>query len=97
MESQPTKRWLPARYGLLVKQRCLNPAAYGCRTCRLHGARKRGSIKAGTDHPNYLHGTETLEAKRLRSLKLAELREIETDLLDRGLIRGNKTAGRKPK
>jgi hypothetical protein len=80
-----------------TRQRCQNPAAFGCKTCRLHGARRRSSIKRGKSHPNFLHGTETLEAKRLRSLKLAELREIETDLLDRGLIRGNKTAGRKPK
>ena len=79
-----------------TQHRCLNPAAYGCRTCRLHGARKRSSIKAGIDHPNYLHGTETLPAKRKRSVKLAELRVIENDLLDRGLIRGNKTSGRKP-
>ena len=59
-------------------------------------ARKRGSIKAGTDHPNYLHGTETLEAKQKRSAKLAELREIETDLHNRGLIVGNRSVGRKP-
>jgi hypothetical protein len=37
-----------------------------------------------------------LEAKKLRSLKLAELRVIENDLHNRGLIRGNRTAGRKP-
>ncbi len=79
-----------------TQHRCLNPAAFGCRTCRLHGARKRSSIKAGIDHPNYLHGTETLQAKRQRSLKLGELREIEDDLIKRGFIRGNKTAGRKP-
>ena len=80
-----------------TQHRCLNPAAFGCRTCRLHGARKRSSIKAGIDHPNYLHGTETLSAKRKRSLKLGELREIENDLLARGLIKGKRTAGRKPK
>ena len=28
------------------KHLCLNPAAFGCRTCRLHGARMRSSIKA---------------------------------------------------
>ena len=78
-----------------TNHRCLNPAAFGCRTCRLHGARKRNSIKAGKDHPNYLNGTETLYAKRQRSLKLAELREIENDLMNRGLIRGKRTVGRK--
>jgi len=79
-----------------TQHRCLNPAAFECHTCRLHGARKRSSIKVGICHPNYLHGTETLLAKRQRSLKLGELREIENDLLDRGLIKGNRTSGRKP-
>ena len=79
-----------------TKHRCLNPAAYGCRTCRVHGARRRSSIKAGIDHPNYLHGIETLQAKRQRSVKLAELRLIENELYSPGLIRGNKTSGRKP-
>jgi hypothetical protein len=78
------------------KHRCLNPAAYGCKTCRLHGARKPNSIKRGIDHPNYLHGTETLEKKRQRSIKLAELREIEDDLIKRGFIKCKRTVGRKP-
>ena len=67
-------------------RRCLNPAAYGCKTCRLHGARKQNSIKRGEEHPNYLHGMETLVAKRERGKKLAELREIKFDLINRGLI-----------
>ena len=79
-----------------TKQRCLNPAAHGCRTCRLHGARRQNTIKRGIDHPNYLHGTETIEAKRQRSIKLAELREIEDDLIKRGFIKCKRTVGRKP-
>ena len=79
-----------------TRQRCLNPAAYGCSTCRLHGARKLTSIKRGKCHPNYRHGTETLPAKLQRSLKLAELREIENDLIKRGLIKCKRTVGRKP-
>ena len=78
------------------KQRCLNPAAYGCRTCRLHGARRQNTIKRGKCHPNFRHGTETIEAKRKRAIKLAELREIEDDLIERGLIRSKRTVGRKP-
>ena len=70
-----------------TQHRCLNPAAFGCKTCRLHGARRRSSIKRGKHHPNFLHGTETLEAKQKRSIKLAELRVIENDLLARGLIK----------
>ena len=79
-----------------TKQRCANPAAHGCKTCRLHGARRQNTIKRGIDHPNYQHGNETLAAKRQRSIKLAELREIETDLITRGLIRSKRTVGRKP-
>ena len=70
-----------------TKQRCLNPAAHGCKTCRVHGARKQNSIKRGEDHPNYLHGMETLSAKHARQLKLRYLRAIEADLLSKGLIK----------
>jgi len=79
-----------------TSQRCLNPAAYGCHTCRLHGARKPNSIKRGTNHPNYRHGMETLSAKQERSTKLAKLREIEDELILRGLVKGKKNVGRKP-
>ena len=40
---------------------CKNPAAYGCRTCRMHGARKKESIKRGRDHVNFVHGERSLE------------------------------------
>ena len=79
-----------------TKHRCLNPAAYGCKTCRLHGARKPNSIKRGIDHPNFKDGAETLERKRQRSTKLAELRKIEDDLIMRGFIKCKRTVGRKP-
>ncbi len=59
-----------------TRQRCLNLTAYGCEKCRLHGARKQNSIKRDKEHPNYRHGTETIEAKRQRSEGLARLREI---------------------
>ena len=61
-----------------------------------HAARKPSSIKAGPNHPSYQHGLETLPAKHQRSVKLAELRIIEADLFNKGLIVGNRTAGRKP-
>ena len=72
-----------------TRQRCLNPTAFGCKTCRLHGARKKSLIKRGKLHPNYRHGMETLLAKHERSKKLAELKAIETDLLTKGLIKRN--------
>ncbi len=70
-----------------TRQRCLSPAAYGCKICRLHGARKKSLIKRGKLHPNYRHGMETLVAKRERSKKLAELKAIETDVLTKGLVK----------
>ena len=48
-------------------QRCNNLAAYGCKTCRMHGARKPRSIKSGEEHPLYIHGRETQGARALRS------------------------------
>lgn len=67
-----------------TKARCGNPSAFGCQTCRVHGARKPSSIKRGIKHPNYRHGMETLDAKSKRRIKLAELREIEADLIAKG-------------
>lgn len=73
-----------------TQQRCLNPAAYGCNTCRLHGARHKSSVKSGENHPNYRHGMETLSAKRKRDEKLAEIRALEYSLIKRGIIRTEK-------
>ena len=71
-------------------QRCLNPAAYGCTSCRMHGARHKSSIKYGENHPNYRHGMETLSAKRKRDEKLAGIRALEYSLIKRGIIRTEK-------
>jgi hypothetical protein len=40
---------------------CNNPAAHGCKTCRMHGARRSELIKRGKDHPNFVHGERSLE------------------------------------
>ena len=40
---------------------CNNPAAHGCKTCRMHGARKAETIKRGKDHPNFVHGERSIE------------------------------------
>lgn len=76
---------------------CMNPTAYGCSTCRMHGARKPKSVKRGAKHPNYVHGKETLEAKAIRSEKLNELRMLEKAMFDGGFACGTKWRGRKPK
>ena len=40
-----------------TKLACGNLAAYGCKTCRYHGARK--NILRGEQHPSYVHGNRT--------------------------------------
>ena len=49
------------------------------KVCRFHGARRKSSIKRGPDHPQYLHGRETLEARHRRVESMSRLRFL-TDL-----------------
>ena len=77
-------------------RRCRNPSAYGQPVCRMHGARKPETIKRGTDHPLFIHGQETLEAKSERSARLTELREIEAIMFEIGMATGARWSGRKP-
>lgn len=76
--------------------RCLNPAAFGCSTCRNHGARRPSSIKRGEAHPNFVHGKETLQAKAARTEILSELRELEALSFELGLATGPRWRGRNP-
>lgn len=75
---------------------CRNPAAYGMATCRYHGARRPENIRVGKHHPQWRHGGETLEAKAERSLRLAELRDLEGLMLALGQFTGPRWRGRKP-
>ena len=74
---------------------CLNPAAFGCTSCRYHGVRRRETIKAGEHHPQFEHGERTQEAiERFRS-KMLEIQNIETLARSADVITGPKTKGRK--
>ncbi len=77
------------------RQRCSNPSAYGCTTCRFHGARRKESIKRGKEHPLYKHGGETIEAKALHRAKVGELQQLEAIAREIGVIGGPKTRGPK--
>jgi hypothetical protein len=77
----------------LTKQPCQNPAAYGCKTYRLHGARK--NIVSGKDHVNFLHGQRLLETQEESSRKLCELRYLESLGHAIGMMSGHKIRGRK--
>ena len=78
-------------------EQCKNPAAFGCRTCRYHGARRKETIRSGKDHPQFKNGRETRDIRRKRSHGLARLREIEWELFEKGLMSGKRTPGPKPK
>ncbi len=70
-------------------QQCKNHGAYGCKTCRYHGARK---IRYGKDSPNYKSGNYTKS--------VFETRERIRALNDIGVLCGfihRKMRGRKPK
>jgi hypothetical protein len=75
-------------------RRCLNPAAFGCQTCRYHGARR---IVSGLDHPNHKHGGRTREALSKYSQKVAEMDLLENIAHRAGVMVGPKRRGRKPK
>jgi hypothetical protein len=67
-------------------KQCENPAAYGMPVCRLHGARRRSTVRVGADHWNYQHGQETLEAKRISADTNTQLSEIQRALKKIGAL-----------
>ena len=73
--------------------RCKNHAAFGCKSCKSHGAH---IIPSGLDHPNYKHGARTLEALSKYSQKVAELDQLEDISHHAGVMAGPKRRGRKP-
>ena len=80
-----------------TKQRCKNPAAYGCKSCRMHGAHKSRNVLRGKYHPKFKNGNETLEVRFSRSensAMLLNLRDIGDTI---GMFSGTHTRGRKPR
>ena len=57
-----------------TKLLCNNPAAHGCKTCRMHGARRQNTIRKGKDHPQFTYGHDTREKRAIRSVVLKELK-----------------------
>jgi hypothetical protein len=58
--------------------RCKNPAAFGMRTCRYHGARRPETVRRGDQHPGFRHGWETVEAKKDRASALLRLKILSS-------------------
>jgi hypothetical protein len=80
-----------------AKQRCKNPTAYGCRSCRMHGAHKSRNVLKGKDHLQYKTGERTKirkEEHRKASLLLLTLRTLGDSI---GMFKGSHVRGRKPK
>ena len=80
------------------KKPCLNPAAYDCKACRMHGAHRSRNVLRGEDHPQYKNGRWTQESKRNHadaSLRLRLLEEIgwHINMFAEG---STHTRGRKP-
>ncbi len=76
--------------------RCRNTPAYGCKTCRYHGAKRPEAIKRGTEHGRYKHGERTKEAMTTHRQAAVRLADLETLARALGMITGPKTRGRRP-
>ena len=74
---------------------CINSAAFGCRTCVEHGARRPESIKRGDQHPNFVHGNRTLESQKKSSEQSARLQMLEDALHLLGMTTAKRSRGRK--
>jgi hypothetical protein len=59
-----------------TKLLCKNPAAYGCKVCRYHGAHKSRNVTQGENHHNYTHGNHTKKAKIDNAIEMTRLRTL---------------------
>ena len=78
-------------------EQCKNPAAYGQKACRFHGAHRSVARLVGKDNPGYIHGKETNKARLERRARIKELQDLEDAGRKLGMIVGPKTRGRKVK
>lgn len=75
--------------------RCLNPAAFGCNTCRVHGAWSGAKARVGRAHPRYKQGWRTLESIRHYREAMAQLQQVEQVGYASGIFQGPRIRGRK--
>ncbi len=57
-------------------QRCLNGCVAHSKVCRMHGHRKPESVLRGSEHPAYLHGAATNEAREANRQNSLELHRL---------------------
>lgn len=72
---------------------CRNPAAYGCLTCRFHGAHR---IRRDKDAPNYKTGIYSESGIAEYRARMTQLLVLENLGFETGLMSGCRTKGRKP-
>ena len=64
--------------------RCKNPAAFDCKTCRYHGARRQ--IAKGDSHLNFKHGKRSQVAIKSFQATMKALDEVEDLALSVGMV-----------
>jgi len=64
-----------------ANRRCWNIAAYGCRTCYFHGARKPDNIRKGKDCNFYKHGNETRAARLQRPVDNKKIKALAATIV----------------
>ena len=75
---------------------CNNPAAHGCKTCRMHGAHKSRNVAHGVNSGKYKNGNFTKEAKEKTHKTIVKLRYLEDLGQQGGFMTGSRTRGPKP-
>lgn len=75
---------------------CNNPAAYGCKTCRMHGAHKSRNVANGAKSGKYTNGHFTKEAKEKTRKNIVKLRYLQDIGQQGGFMTGTRTRGPKP-
>jgi hypothetical protein len=75
---------------------CNNPAAFGTRACRMHGAHKSRNVPQGANHPQYRNAGQTRRERHERSEKSVQFALLEQLGWYLNMFTGTKTRGRKP-
>jgi len=75
---------------------CNNPAAHGCKTCRMHGAHKSRNVANGVNSGKYKNGDFTKEAKEKTRKNIVKLRYLQDIGQQSGFMTGTITRGPKP-
>ena len=103
--THPREEWLTTAGGKIhcarckatskrTKQQCGSPAMRDKRVCRIHGGMSTGpKTEAGRQRcaeANTTNGWETRPIRAERRQKLAELKELEQQLIAKGLIAGGR-------